>query len=393
MFGQILGGIGSAIGGASGGGILSTIGQFVGKKFGDYLDNLNYEPEEYYHYKNVREGFALSRAIYGQPITLIFGTARVNGKIILANKLNEVQNNIDSEEYLFKKDSHKAIHHQIECQYYLSFAVCVCEGEVAEISRIWANDKLLNLEQYKCRIYLGSESQLPYPLIVSTCLGFQAPAFRGLCYVVFEDLPLSSFNNSIPKFSFEVTRKANIPSNLRIGSVEDLVEAMDIIPGSGEYVYDTIIQYQTSRTIFNEIINKKPINKNNYHNIANSIYSLDQMKIICPNIKWVAPVVCWFGDNLDMAGCIIKPAVEFNDPNIEYSEEWRVGKYLRNTARLISRDANDFPKYGGTVNDSSVIRYLQELKRRNLKIMFYPMFFWIFQISLGVAIYLVMRIL
>lgn len=99
------------------------------------------------------------------------------------------------------------------------------------------------------------------------------------------------------------------------------------------------------------------------------------MKIICPNIKWVAPVVCWFGDSLDIANCTIKPAVEFNDPNTQYSEQWQVGKYLRDTARLVSRDADDFPKYGGSVNDASLIRYLQELKRRNFKVMFYPMFF------------------
>lgn len=68
-----------------------------------------------------------------------------------------MQNNIVSEKYLQSESNHKHINHQIECQYYLSLAICVCEVEVAEISRVWANDELLNLEQYKCRIYLGSE--------------------------------------------------------------------------------------------------------------------------------------------------------------------------------------------------------------------------------------------
>ncbi|MCC8415982.1 MAG: host specificity protein [Rickettsia endosymbiont of Gnoriste bilineata] len=54
MFGQILGNIGSSIGGVFGGWILSTIGRFAGKALGDYLEYLNHEPEEYYHFKNIR---------------------------------------------------------------------------------------------------------------------------------------------------------------------------------------------------------------------------------------------------------------------------------------------------------------------------------------------------
>ncbi len=424
MFGQILAGLGSAVGGAFGGGILSTIGRFAGKTLGNYLEHLNYEAEEYYHFKNIKESFALSKAIYGQPITLIFGTSRVNGKIIWANPLREVQKTTVSNQYLANSDITKSVHNLIECEYYLSFAVSICEGEVAEINRIWAGDELLDLGQYNSRLYLGHEHQLPDPLIAQTCEQGKSPAFRDLSYIVFEDLPLSDFSNIIPNFSFEVTRKANIPSNLHNRpraklasgrefegdaerktaayggvqedlsldslsklpveaefrtrsniSVEELVEGFDIIPGSGEFVYDPIIQYQTTTLVTGEIINKKPINSHNSRNIADSLYSLDQMQVICPNIKWVAPVVCWFGDNLDIAKCTIKPSVESNCSTIKYSEEWQIGKYFRDTARLISRDSEGFPKYGGSVNDASVIRYLQELKRRNYQIMFYPMLF------------------
>ncbi|WP_341750730.1 glycoside hydrolase TIM-barrel-like domain-containing protein [Candidatus Tisiphia endosymbiont of Sialis lutaria] len=375
MFGQILGNIGSSIGGVFGGGILSTIGRFAGKALGDYLEYLNHEPEEYYHFKNIRESFVLSKAVYGHPIALVFGTARINGKIIWANQIKEVQITSVAQRGVSDTQGTAAIHNLTECEYYLSFAVGICEGEIAEISRVWANDQLFNLEQYKFRFYLGSEEQIADPLIAAAEPQGQAPAFRGLSYAVFEELPLSDFNNSIPNFSFEVTRKANIPDNIESKSVEDLVEAVDIIPGSGEFVYDCLVQYKIITNSLDGIISKKPINSHNYHNIADSVYSLNQMKIICPNIKWIAPVVCWFGDSLDIKNCIIKPAVEFNDPNTQYSEQWQVGKYLRDTARLVSRDADNFPKYGGTVNDASIIRYLQELKRRNFKIMFYPMFF------------------
>ena len=63
-----------------------------------------------------------------------------------------------------------------------------------------------------------------------------SPAYRGLAYIVFEELPLADFNDNIPSFTFEVTRKANVTKD---ASVEDLVKSIVMIPGSGEYVYDT----------------------------------------------------------------------------------------------------------------------------------------------------------
>lgn len=122
-------------------------------------------------------------------------------------------------------------------------------------------------------------------------------------------------------------------------------------------------------------MNHEAINTHNHYNIADSVYSLNQLQTTCPNIKWVAPVVSWFGDNLDINYCSIKPAIEFNDPLTTYSSTWQVGRYNRENAKIISKDEYESPNYGGSVNDASLVRYLKELKKRNLKIMFYPMFF------------------
>ncbi|RYE06569.1 MAG: hypothetical protein EOP33_00535 [Rickettsiaceae bacterium] len=145
-----------------------------------------------------------------------------------------------------------------------------------------------------------------------------------------------------------------------------------MIPGSGEYVYDTKVQYKTNNGAES---NQEVINSHNHFNIANSVHSLNQMLQICENIEWVSPVVCWFGDNIDASICKIKSAVEFNNNNVTYSEEWQVSHYRRSSAKLISKDTEGNPKYGGTVNDNSVLRYLEELKNRNLNVMFYPMCF------------------
>ena len=51
-----------------------------------------------------------------------------------------------------------------------------------------------------------------------------------------------------------------------------------------------------------------------------------------------------------------------------------VGRGVRSTASQITLEDGS-PVYGGTPSDSSVLRYLDELQSRGLKVMFYPMFF------------------
>jgi len=61
------------------------------------------------------------------------------------------------------------------------------------------------------RVYAGGGRQSPDPLIVAAEGVGRAPAFRGLAYVVFEDLALGAFGNRIPNLSFEVEADANGP--------------------------------------------------------------------------------------------------------------------------------------------------------------------------------------
>lgn len=373
MLGQFFGSIGGAIGSVFGGGILSTIGRFAGKYLGNYLERENRNPTEYWNIKNLKDSFHISKAKYGDVIPLIFGTVKVNGRIIWASQIKE--NNITNSEKRYFNDSNqlRSVHNTIQYEYYISLAISICEGTISEIGRIWANENLIDISKYKFRLYNGSEEQIPDPLICKVLNG-KAPAFRDLAYIIFEDLPLADFNDIIPNFSFEVTRKANIPARESIDSVEDLVKAMVMIPGCGEFVYDTIIQHKIVSNGEIEIA-KEVINSHNFRNVANSIHSLNQLRVVCSNVEWIAPVVCWFGDSLNIAGCNILPGVEFKDPNASTSEKWKVADYTRETARLISKEFEDNPRYGGSVNDASVLRYLKELKARKYKVMFYPMFF------------------
>jgi GTA TIM-barrel-like domain/Putative phage tail protein len=372
MLGQIFGAIGGFLGKEFfGGGILSSIGRFAGKALGDYLEKQDYEPEEFFNFKNVRDSFGIAVASYGTSIPLVFGSVRIDGKIIWTSQIKRVGIQTTDKSYFTGSSDTKAIHHNTEFEYYLSFAVAICEGEVTEIARIWVDNDLINIGNYKFRLYKGTKNQLPDPLIASLSNG-KATAYRDLAYIVFEDVNLNDFGNKIPIFSFEVTRKANIALN---PALEDMVKSIVMIPGTGEYVYDTIVQHKIIKSFNNTPVSKQVINSHNYHNIANAVYSLNQLKTVCSNVEWVSPVVCWFGDSLDAAQCLIRPAVEFNDANIDYTESWRVAHYTRSTAPVVSRDNQNNPKYGGTINDASVVRYLRELKSRKLKVMFYPMFF------------------
>lgn len=91
-----------------------------------------------------------------------------------------------------------------------SLAVAVSSRPIVRIGRIWADGREFRNESGEfsiptvMRIYTGAELQRPDPVIEAVEGIGNCPAYRGLAYVVFEDLNLSSFGNRIPNFSFEV---------------------------------------------------------------------------------------------------------------------------------------------------------------------------------------------
>lgn len=371
MLGSLLSTIGGGIGKYFGGGILSTIGRYAGRMFGNYLEHQALKHTISTHkFVNERNEFYISTASYGSPIPMVFGKMRVPGQIIWIGRMVEKRNNSVITKHF--KAKHLTLEKNItELEYYANFAMAICEGEITELSRVWHNDDAINLGEYNFRLYKGDEDQLPDPLI-SMESGDHSPAYRGLAYIVFEELPLAHFGDIIPNFSFEVTKKSNVKQN---SSVEDLVTSINMIPGSGEYVYDTIVQSKSRILPSGATMPPQNINSHNHHNIADSVHSLNQLQTTCQNIRWVAPVICWFGNSIDIRDCQIKPAVEFKVDNVTYSENWSVGGYDRNSAHEISKDDLGNPNYGGSVNDASILRYLTEIRSRNLKVMFYPMFF------------------
>ncbi len=145
MFGSFFSSFGGAIGNAFGGGIFSSIGRFAGKMLSEYLDQLNHEPEEYDYIKNFKESFKYVTANYGEPIPLVFDTTKVSGKIIWADKVKEIANSTRHKEYFPYFHNVKSTTTSTEYSYFFSFAVGICEGEIIEIKRVWANDEIIKL--------------------------------------------------------------------------------------------------------------------------------------------------------------------------------------------------------------------------------------------------------
>jgi hypothetical protein len=366
----------SAAGASLGGGSVfgMALGGAFGRALGGVVDNAIFGQSV--HREGARlEELSVQTSTYGKMIPQVFGSARIAGNIIWARPLKEVAETTETS--TGGKGGGGGSASQTNYSYYATLAIAICEGEIDEVLRIWADAKLLDVSQGTYRIYKGSETQLPDALIE----GFEGigktPAYRGLAYIVVEDFPLAAFGNRIPNFTFEVKRKVLQPDIDGV-PVEEMIKEIILIPGSGEFVYDDTIQYKIAGEqaggSFAQQGHRAAINYHNTQGKANAMLALDQLEATCPNVEWVGLVVTWFGDNLDAASCKILPGVEFKTGATTSPDIWQVGSYSRDTARQITM-VGDTPRYGGTPDDSTLLRYIDAIRARGLKIMFYPMFF------------------
>jgi hypothetical protein len=239
--------------------------------------------------------------------------------------------------------------------YFQDFEVAICEGEVQSLDGVYLGEDWMDISRFNYNFYNGTSTQDKY---------------KNVAYIRFNNFPLHEFSNVIPNFTFEITRKPHYSKN----DVADLVKGITVIPGSGEFVLDTKIQSKYAIEYGRKAYFLGYSNYNSLDAKSNALVSLDRMKAEFPNLEWVSPVICWFGTSLDVKNCQITPRVE--EQYISTApDEWSVRGVGRNGTNLISFDDKDRPNYGGTVADIAVVRYLQELKRRGYKVIFYPMVF------------------
>lgn len=189
----------TVVGGIVGG----PVGAAVGAAVGQQVDAQVFKPKG-------REGPRLAdlkvqASTYGQQIPQLFGTMRVAGSVIWATDLIEQRT---------KRGGGKGRPSTTEYSYAVSLAIALSSRPVRAIRRIWADGNLLRgtsgsfRERCTFRWYEGSEDQAVDPLIGSALGTASTSAFRGLSYVVFEELELGAFGNRIPSLTFEVEADA-----------------------------------------------------------------------------------------------------------------------------------------------------------------------------------------
>lgn len=370
----VLSSLAATAGSFLGGGPLAMAGRLVGAGAGRFIDNKLFGSIHSSSSSGPRlKDLSVQTSTYGSIIPIIFGVVRTAGNIIWARPLSE---KATTTAHRGGAKGARVRHSHTQYSYFASFAISICEGEIDEVIRIYAGNEQIQLSLYNIRIYKGSEKQMPDPLIESFEGAGKTPAFRGQAYVVFEDFPLAAFGNHIPNFNFEVRKKASSQSEL---TSDKLVKSIVIIPGGGEYVYDTVTQYKSIGSTHNKtwcpIGKAKSLNHNTNCGKTNAMLAVDQLQKALPNVEWVSVVVNWFGTSLDIANCQILPGVEYWDNSTRnYPDPWSVAGYDRYNAHKISQ-TNEKPNYGGTINDASIVRFVQELKARGLKVVLYPMVF------------------
>jgi len=152
---------------------------------------------------------------YGASIPIVYGTMALAGNVIWSAGIREVKTT--------RKEGGKGGGGSTKVTtytYYCDFAVGLCEGEINCIRRVWldsdlkydasstnakviaANAKFLD----KVTLYAGGESQSADPIIEAHVGAGNAPAYRGLAYLVFDDLLLEPYGNRIPNVRVELVR-------------------------------------------------------------------------------------------------------------------------------------------------------------------------------------------
>lgn len=375
----VLSAAGTVIGAAVGGPIGAAIGSRIGQAVGRSIDSNFLSSSTKFTTRGPRlADLGVQTSTYGKMIPITYSSVRIGGNIIWSRPIKEtVSTSTSSAGGGGKGGGGRISQSTTTYSYSVSIALGICEGKIDDVLRIWADAKQLDLSQYTVRIYKGDEAQLPDSLIQSFDGASRTPAYRGLAYVVFEDFPLADYGNRIPNFTFEVQKKVLYP-DYNGETLEQMIKGMVVIPGAGEFVYDTQVEYKIpgsqAGSGWVQQGDQQVINMHNPNGIANALLSLDQLEDACPNVEWVSVVVAWYGDTMNPATCVVKPGVEYQAGAITSPDTWQVAGFTRSTARQITI-VGTAPQYGGTPDDDSILRYLDELNARGYNIIFYPLMF------------------
>jgi len=358
----LLSAAGAAVGAGFGGTVLGLSGAVIGRAIGATLGRAidqrvlgaGSEPVDIGRLDRLR----LTGAGEGGAIGQLWGRMRVAGQVIWATEFTETVRRRRTGKGAPKPKVN-------EYSYSVSLAIALCEGEILRVGRIWADGNEISSLDLNMRLYPGSESQLPDPLIEAVEGAGKAPAYRGLAYLVIEGLELAPYGNRVPQFSFEVVRPAQGPAVDPSTTIGGAVRAVALIPGTGEYGLATTAVHYAEAPGRNRTANvHSPSGKTDFAT------SFEQLVEELPNAGSVSLVVSWFGDDLRCSSCSIRPKVE-QKLRDGVGMPWRAGGISR-TAALEVPKVDGASIYGGTPADASVIEAIRAMRSAGKEVMFYP---------------------
>lgn len=358
----VLSAAGMALGGSIGGSVLglsgAVIGRAVGAAIGQSIDNqiLGAGSAPVEHGRIDR--FRLTGASEGAPLKRVYGRMRVGGQVIWASKFQEHSQTTGGGKGGPRRPA------RTDYSYTVSLAVALCSGQITRVGRVWADGVELAVSQYTMRTYPGSMDQQPDPKIEAVEGTGNVPAYRGVAYVVFEDLDITQFGNRVPQFTFEVHRPAQ-PDDPQDVDLSTMVNGVALIPGTGEYALAT-----EPVTITKGFAEESVTNVNTPTGQTDFVTAMDALSEELPTCDSVSLVVSWFGSDLRCDQCEIHPMVEQNSDDAE-AMPWMVDGIDRASAELVPRDG-DRPVYGGTPCDASVVQAIQHMRAAGKHVMFYP---------------------
>ncbi|MCU0855617.1 MAG: host specificity protein, partial [Rhodobacteraceae bacterium] len=348
----ILSAVGAAVGGAFGGSVFgigsAVIGRAVGATIGSIIDQQILGSGSQAVETGRVDRFRLTGASEGAPVARVHGRARIAGQVIWASRFRETATTTGGS----GKGGGPSAPTITSYSYSVSLAIGLCEGEIARVGRIWADGIEIAPTSIALRVYTGSETQMPDPKIEAVQGAGMAPAYRGLAYVVIEDLNLAPYGNRVPQFSFEVMRPDQGDEPDQPVDVTRAVRAVAMMPGTGEYALATTpVQFR------NRLGRSRSANVNTPSGRTDFRTSIDALTGELPNVGAASLIISWFGDDLRCGSCRIRPKVE-QDREDAAGMPWSVSGLTRGEAGIVPL-LEGRPVYGGTPTDRSVIEAIR----------------------------------
>ena len=204
--GQAVGGVVGAVAGFFLGG--GPTGALYGAQAGMMLGGLLHPPKGPTVDGPRLNDLSVQTSTYGAVIPRVYGAITVDGNVFW------LENNSIKETITKKKSGGKGGGAKTTTRTYsysATFAVGLCKGPVVGIRRLWIGANLVydagssdtntivasNQAATGFRLYTGTDTQQPDARMQATLGVANTPAWRGLCYLVFYDLDLTKYGNSL----------------------------------------------------------------------------------------------------------------------------------------------------------------------------------------------------